>query len=166
MGEERRILVTGGAGFIGSHLVAALAHDGWHITVVDDLSTGSRAHVATNASLITFRLAMRVEPSGERVSGPLREQINHPVSLEVSEDRAVMVTAPQGEIVDAKHGRRDNRRFRQRAHEAEQRHAVCGTDAPFSEAHAGSSAEGETKVHEEGLQRHAPPCVAGGEWHV
>ena len=41
-----RACVTGGAGFIGSHLVERLVADGWDVRVLDDLSTGSRANLA------------------------------------------------------------------------------------------------------------------------
>ncbi len=43
--RSMRGLVTGGAGFIGSHLCAKLLEDGWSVVCVDDLSTGSSANV-------------------------------------------------------------------------------------------------------------------------
>jgi nucleoside-diphosphate-sugar epimerase len=41
-----RALITGGAGFIGSHLAAALLERAWRVHVVDDFSTGRRENVA------------------------------------------------------------------------------------------------------------------------
>lgn len=45
------ILVTGGAGFVGSHIVASLISDGYDVIVLDDLSAGKREHVNKSAKL-------------------------------------------------------------------------------------------------------------------
>ena len=45
MESQRRALVTGGAGFIGSHLSELLLAGGWEVFVLDDLSTGSPANL-------------------------------------------------------------------------------------------------------------------------
>ena len=49
-----RYLVTGGAGFIGSHLVERLVRDGAEVTVLDDLSTGRRENLRTVRDTIRF----------------------------------------------------------------------------------------------------------------
>lgn len=46
-----RAIVTGGAGFVGSHLVDALLADGYAVTVIDDLSAGKASRVPAEAQL-------------------------------------------------------------------------------------------------------------------
>jgi UDP-glucose 4-epimerase len=53
----RRFLVTGGAGYVGSHLVAALAARGETVVVLDNLRTGHRAAVPPEVQLIVADLA-------------------------------------------------------------------------------------------------------------
>ena len=48
----RRALVTGGAGFIGSTVADALLADGWAVTVLDNLSSGTRAQVPATATFV------------------------------------------------------------------------------------------------------------------
>ncbi|MGB8060887.1 MAG: UDP-glucuronic acid decarboxylase family protein [Candidatus Sulfotelmatobacter sp.] len=44
--SSRRAVITGGAGFLGSHLCDALLAEGWSVVVVDNLLTGRRANLA------------------------------------------------------------------------------------------------------------------------
>lgn len=59
-----RILVTGGAGFIGSHLVDRLIEEGHQVAVVDDLSTGKKKNI--NAKAEFYKLDI-LSPKVERV---------------------------------------------------------------------------------------------------
>ncbi len=86
-------LITGGAGFVGSHLAAYLTSKGTTVTIVDDLSNGIRAQVPeassfveadlstqeAAASVITekvdiiFHLAARKDPNDDDPQGQFRE---------------------------------------------------------------------------------------------
>ncbi len=60
--EGQTVLVTGGAGFIGSHLVERLLAEGAHVRVVDDLSTGRRENLADVGGDIELHEASIVDP--------------------------------------------------------------------------------------------------------
>jgi len=53
------VLVTGGAGYIGSHAVLALKDAGWPVAVIDDLSNGTRAVVPDDVSFFEGNIADR-----------------------------------------------------------------------------------------------------------
>jgi UDP-glucuronate decarboxylase len=53
----RRVLVTGGAGFIGSHLCERLLHDGCEVLCIDNLYTGSRHNLRNLSSHPSFEFS-------------------------------------------------------------------------------------------------------------
>lgn len=60
--ERRRVLVTGGAGFIGSNLVQVLVSENATVRVVDNLERGKREYLGTNLPLIDFRCEDLLDP--------------------------------------------------------------------------------------------------------
>ncbi|MGF1475578.1 MAG: UDP-glucose 4-epimerase GalE [Geminicoccaceae bacterium] len=56
-GELGSVLVTGGAGYIGSHAVLALRERGWPVVVLDDLSQGDAGNVVGGADLVVGDIA-------------------------------------------------------------------------------------------------------------
>jgi UDP-glucose 4-epimerase len=56
-----RVLVTGGAGFIGSHVSQRLLEEGYEVTVLDNLATGMRENVPEGAELVVADVAVADE---------------------------------------------------------------------------------------------------------
>jgi UDP-glucose 4-epimerase len=54
MSKRRRVLVTGGAGFIGSHVAEAFLTTGFEVAIVDNLSTGRRENVPGGVEFYPF----------------------------------------------------------------------------------------------------------------
>ena len=71
-----RILVTGGAGFIGSHLCERLISDGHMVTAIDNFSTGNALNLVSLNTTNSFTL---VEGSilDTRVLSPLLKSANY-----------------------------------------------------------------------------------------
>lgn len=68
---QKRVLVTGGSGFIGSHLCARLIEQGHHVLCVDNFFTGSRANVAALLDHPNFEI--------------MRHDVTFPLYVEVDE---------------------------------------------------------------------------------
>jgi UDP-glucose 4-epimerase len=83
-----RVLVTGGAGFIGSHVAEAYLRDGWEVVVLDDLSRGHEANVPKGARLV--RADIRSPEARRTVATGRFDVLNHhaaQIDVRVSVDR-------------------------------------------------------------------------------
>lgn len=70
-----KVLVTGGAGFIGSHVVDAYLDAGWEVAVVDNLSTGNRANLNPRAAF--HNIDIRDPQLREVLARERPEVVNH-----------------------------------------------------------------------------------------
>jgi UDP-glucose 4-epimerase len=71
-----RILVTGGAGFIGSHVVDAYVAAGHEVAILDNFSTGNEANL--NPAAVAHRVDLRDQPAVERLIATFKPEIvNH-----------------------------------------------------------------------------------------
>lgn len=101
--KKKHALVIGGAGFIGSHMVDALCGNGWHVTVLDNLSTGSLANLKdvltpdvnfVNGSIEDTRLIQELA-TGKDAVFHFAAMVSVPLSIEKPEDcQRLNVTAP------------------------------------------------------------------------
>ena len=62
--EVKRVLVAGGAGFIGSHLVDELIKRGHEVTIVDNLSTGKKENLNPKAKFYDLDNNKALKESG------------------------------------------------------------------------------------------------------
>jgi len=69
--SPRRVVVTGGAGFVGSHLCEALVGRGDHVVAVDDLSSGLRENLDALAGRPEFEFVLADVSSELPVEGPV-----------------------------------------------------------------------------------------------
>ena len=68
-----KILITGGAGFVGSHLADKFIAQGHEITVIDDLSTGRYSNVAHLEGHERFRLIIDTVLNAKLMEELIRE---------------------------------------------------------------------------------------------
>jgi UDP-glucose 4-epimerase len=83
-----RVLVTGGAGFIGSHIAEAYVREGWDVVVLDDLSRGQEANVPKGVPLV--RADIRSPEARQTLATGRFDVLNHhaaQIDVRVSVDR-------------------------------------------------------------------------------
>jgi UDP-glucose 4-epimerase len=91
-----RVLVTGGAGFIGSHLTDALIARGDDVSVVDDLSSGQSARVNEHAAL--HKLSVMDTRSLNAVVGQARPELICHLAAQINVTASVAAPAADAQV--------------------------------------------------------------------
>ena len=76
----RRAVVTGGAGFLGSHLCERLLADGWQVICVDNLVSGAASNVA--------------QLSGKKAFESIQHNVSTPLYLDGPVDAVLHFASP------------------------------------------------------------------------
>lgn len=85
----RRALITGGAGFLGSHLCERLLADGWHVVCVDNLVTGAARNVA--------------HLRGKKGFESIQHNVSEPLYLDTAIDAVLHFASPASPVDYADH---------------------------------------------------------------
>jgi UDP-glucose 4-epimerase len=91
MTSTKTAVVTGGAGFIGSHVVDRLVEDGYRVTVIDDLSSGKRENLPPGVELVVADVTS--DASAEAIQNATPELVVHTaaqISVSVSTREPLM----------------------------------------------------------------------------
>jgi UDP-glucose 4-epimerase len=96
-----RAVVTGGAGFIGSHLVDALVGRGDHVVVVDDLSSGKREQVNAAAAFVERDVRKGIDAAGAEVVFHLAAQADVQTSVKRPDRDAAVNVVGTVQVLEA-----------------------------------------------------------------
>ena len=84
--KKVKVLVTGGAGFIGSHLVDKLIHKGYPVFVIDDLSGGRKENVNQSAKL--YQCDLRDVEKTDRIIKKIKPELVFHLAANAAENKA------------------------------------------------------------------------------
>jgi UDP-glucose 4-epimerase len=96
-----RAVVTGGAGFVGSHLVDALVEGGDEVVVVDDLSSGRREHVNAAATFVEGDVRRGIDAAGAAVVFHLAAQADVQTSVKRPDHDAAVNVVGTVQVLEA-----------------------------------------------------------------
>jgi len=83
---KRKVLVTGGAGFLGSHLVDKLIEEGYEVSIIDDLSGGYKRNI--NRKSTFYKCDLRNVKKVEKIISEIRPELVYHLAANAAENKA------------------------------------------------------------------------------